>query len=720
MEDLELEFEKEKLKETVHKFKETISYYEERAKAVPKLYKDNDIMIESLINMYDDKMRLIYKNMDKPYFARIDFKRDNEKNIEKIYIGKVGVTDEENNIVTVDWRAPISSIYYDSNIGRTKYIAPESICEGELLLKRQFNIENQKLISYQDVDTVANDELLKPYLSSSADNRLKNIVSTIQKEQNEIIREPLNKNIIVQGVAGSGKTTVALHRIAYLVYNYRDTVKPNQYLVIGPNKFFVSYISNVLPDLDVDNVNQLTYDELCKEYINEDFSLISEDEKIKQYIKNPNSLNFQNLKVSMEFKNALDKYIEEIDKNIIPNKNIEIKGYVVFSSEFIKNTYNSIRNHVIYDNIEKKVNRTKLLLQKYIEDNLDNIKESLQNQFKEKTKDVSNEIKYKEMDTLSSIEKELSKGFKQRLNKFLNPLLPNIYKTYITFLSRINEYIDLSNYNIKTEDVNYNIKNLKSKKVEFEDLSSLIYLKTCINGVGEYENYKQVAIDEAQDFGDFNFVALKKLLSNATFSIFGDLAQSIYQYRGIKNWESVQEIAFNNKCEIKNLHKSYRTTTEIMNCASNITKHLGLNVAEPVIRHGKNVEFINFSGVDEQIKTIENILEEYLKEDFKTIAIICKDEDEASTISKRINKKYKAVNITDSDTMYNGGICVITSYLAKGLEFDGAIVSNASKLKYDENNDMEMKLLYVAMTRPLHELKVLYDNELAKPLDNML
>ena len=344
----------------------------------------------------------------------------------------------------------------------------------------------------------------------------------------------------------------------------------------------------------------------------------------------------------------------------------------------------------------------------------------MQSQFKEKTKDVSNEIKYKEMDTLSSIEKELSKGFKQRLNKFFNQLLPNIYKTYITFLSRINEYIDLSNYNIKNEDVNYNIKNLKSKKVEFEDLSSLIYLKTCINGVGEYANYKQVAIDEAQDFGDFNFVALKKLLSNATFSIFGDLAQSIYQYRGIKNWESVQNKAFNNKCEIKNLHKSYRTTTEIMNCASNITKHLGLNVAEPVIRHGKDVEFINFSDIDEQIKMIENILEEYLKEDFKTIAIICKDEDEASQISKKLNKKYNAVNITDSDTMYNGGICVITSYLAKGLEFDGAIVSNASKLKYDENNDMEMKLLYVAMTRPLHELKVLYDNELAKPLDNML
>lgn len=720
MENSEFELEKEKLKEVVEKFKETIKYYELRAQAVPKLYKDNELMIENFINMYDEKMQKMFKTINSPYFARMDFKRENENTAEKLYIGKIGAVDEENNIITVDWRAPISSIYYDSNIGKTSYIAPEGVCKGELLLKRQYNIENQKLISYQDVDTVANDELLKPYLNSSANNRLKNIVSTIQKEQNQIIREPLNKNIIVQGVAGSGKTTVALHRIAYLVYNYRDTVKPNQYLVIGPNKFFISYISNVLPDLDVENVNQLTYDELCKEYINEDFALISEDEKIRQYIKNSNSLNFQNLKVSMEFKNALDKYIEEIDKNIIPDKNIEIKGYVIFSSKFIKNIYKSIENPVIYDNIEKKVNKTNLLLQKYVEDNLDDIKENLQNQFKEKTKNVSNELKYKEMDILSSIEKELSKGFKQRLNKFFNQLLPNIYKTYITFLSRINEYIYLSNYNIKNENVNYNIKNLKSKKVEFEDLSSLIYLKTRINGGGEYANYKQVAIDEAQDFGDFNFVALKKLLSNATFSIFGDLAQSIYQYRGIKNWESVQEIAFNNKCEIKNLHKSYRTTTEIMNCASNITKHLGLNVAEPVIRHGKDVEFINFSGVDEQIKTIENILEEYLKEDFKTITIICKDEDEASTISKRLNKKFNSVNITDSDTMYNGGICVITSYLAKGLEFDGAIVSNASKLKYDENNDMEMKLLYVAMTRPLHELKVLYDNELAKPLDKIV
>ena len=717
MEISEFELEKEKLKEVVEKFKETIKYYELRAQAVPKLYKDNELMIENFINMYDEKMQKMFKTINSPYFARIDFKRENENIAEKIYIGKVGTVDEENNIITVDWRAPISSIYYDSNIGKTLYIAPEGICKGELLLKRQYNIENQKLISYQDVDTVANDELLKPYLNSSADNRLKNIVSTIQKEQNQIIRESLYKNIIVQGVAGSGKTTVALHRIAYLVYNYRDTVKPNQYLVIGPNKFFINYISNVLPDLDVENVNQLTYDELCKEYINEDFTLINEDEKIRQYIQNPNSLNFQNLKVSMEFKNALDKYIKEIDKNIIPNKNIEIKGYVIFSSEFIKNTYNSIKNPVIYDNVEKKVDRTNLLLQKYIEDNLDDIKENLKNQFKERTKNVSNEIKYKEMDTLSSIEKELSKGFKQKLNKFFNPLLPNIYKTYITFLSRINEYIDLSNYNIKIEDVNYNIKKLKSKKVEFEDLSSLIYLKTCINGEGEYANYKQVAIDEAQDFGDFNFVALKKLLSNANFSIFGDLAQSIYQYRGIKNWESVQEIAFNNKCEIKNLHKSYRTTTEIMNCASNITKHLGLNVAEPVIRHGKDVEFINFSDIDEQIKTIENILEEYLKENFKTIAIICKDEDEASEISKKLNKKYKAVNITDSDTMYNGGICVITSYLAKGLEFDGAIVSNASKLKYDENNDMEMKLLYVAMTRPLHELKVLYDGKMSDFID---
>ena len=317
MNEFEFLKEKEILQEIIEKYKDIMEYYGLRIEAIPKIYMNNELMIKNAIEMYSEKLRLMEKSIDKPYFARLDFARDGETKLEKLYIGKVGVMDEDNNNIVIDWRAPVSSMYYDSNIGRASYIAPEGTCTGELMLKRQYDIENRELKSYQDVDTVSNDELLKPYLNASADNRLKNIVSTIQHEQNSIIREPISKNIIIQGVAGSGKTTVALHRIAYLVYNYRESIKPNQYLVIGPNKFFVNYISGVLPDLDVENVKQLTYEELCSEFLNEEISLINEDKKIALSILNEDTLKYEKFKVSMEMKNALDKFIQEMDLNIL-------------------------------------------------------------------------------------------------------------------------------------------------------------------------------------------------------------------------------------------------------------------------------------------------------------------------------------------------------------------------------------------------------------------
>lgn len=333
MDDCELQKEKENLHNVIEKFKDVMHYYEQRIEVAPKVYKNDEAMINNAIEMYSEKIRLMRKSINKPYFARLDFARDGEEKVEKLYIGKVGVMDEDNNSITIDWRAPVSSMYYDSNVGRASYKAPEGTCTGELLLKRQYDIEDRQLKSFQDVDTVSNDDLLKPYLSASADNRLKNIVSTIQQEQNSIIREPLSKNVIIQGVAGSGKTTVALHRIAYLVYNNRDNVKPNQYLVIGPNKFFVNYISGVLPDLDVENVKQLTYEELCAEFLNEDIKMINEDKKLIQSISNEKSLKYEKFKVFMNFKKILDEFLKELNENIIPNKGIEIKGYEVISKD---------------------------------------------------------------------------------------------------------------------------------------------------------------------------------------------------------------------------------------------------------------------------------------------------------------------------------------------------------------------------------------------------
>ena len=686
MEQLEFEAEKEKLKEVLEKYKDVIKYYDLRLEAIPKLYKQDTVMLENMLNMYAQKLRLMEKSVKNPYFARLDFARDGEQKVEKLYIGKVGVMDEENNSITIDWRAPISSMYYDSNLGRASYEAPEGTCTGELLVKRQYEIENGELKSYQDVDTVSNDELLKPYLGANADNRLKNIVSTIQTEQNAIIREPLNKNVIVQGVAGSGKTTVALHRIAYLVYNNRDKIKPEQYLVIGPNKFFVSYISGVLPDLDVNNVSQLTYSELCSDFIGEKLELINEEEKLIKSISNEQELTYERLKVSMKYKDLLDEFINQLDKSIISDKGITLKGMEIIQSNLIKEIYNSISTNEIYNTIHKKTERTKLLLEKYIEDNYDEIAE---------------EIKEKYTD-----ERKLRKDIGEAVKKYFKNLIPSTIKLYERFLEDLEK--EDSNTKIIKQKIENNIRNIKDKKVEFEDLSALIYLKCKVIGTEKYSTYRQVAIDEAQDFGDFSFYALKVLLESATFSIFGDIAQSIYQYRGIHKWEDVMEETFANDCKLKYLQKSYRTTAEIMNEANKVIKHIGLDAAMPVIRHGEEVKYIPYNNLKNQVDIITNTITEYKQRGFKSIAVICKNEKEASQINDELAKHdIIAKNITNSDTEYDGGICTITSYLAKGLEFDGAVISDASEKSYNPNKSIDMKLLYVAMTRPLHELRVL-------------
>lgn len=679
----EFKKEEEKLNHILIKYDEVMKYYKNRINSIFTTYANNQTMIENLTEIYLEKIRLMEKSLNKPYFARLDFKRDGESDIEELYIGKVGIIDEKNNNIIIDWRAPVSSMYYDSNIGDASYKAPEGTCTGKLLLKRQYEIENKQLKSYQDVDTVSNDELLKPYLEASVDNRLKNIVSTIQHEQNRIIRESVNKNLIIQGVAGSGKTTVALHRIAYLVYNNRENIKPEQYLIIGPNKFFVNYISGVLPDLDVEDVKQLTYDELCSEILQENITLIDEDIKLLKSIKNEKELTYQKIKVSMQFKKALDKYIKEIKESTIPIYGVRINEKEIISNEFIKQIYNSFEELDEYDNIKTRLMRTNLFFEKYIDENIE---------------------QYREYS-----EKELKKALKNYFNK----LIPKIPKIYQNFLSNLDKYLEISE-DIK-EQVKINIINLKNKRFEFEDLSSLIYLKAKINGIDEYGKYKQIVIDEAQDYGEFTFFSLKFILKNAAFSIFGDLAQSIYQYRSIENWESVLNNTFRYQGEIQYLLKSYRTTTEIMDSANNITKYIKLNTAKPVIRHGKKVSFIKYKEKNEQISLIKRILEQYKTQNYKTIAIICKNEEEAQELYIKLEMN-DIKNITLNDTEYNGGICIITSYLAKGLEFDGVIISNSGEEEYNSNKIIDMKLLYVAMTRPLHELTILYKNDITKPL----
>ena len=678
--------------------KEYETLIDETSMQINVIKHNKNINIESKlikINEFERKIELLKKDILKPYFARIDFVNDD--NIKDIcYIGKNGVINNDDEIITVDWRAPIASLYYDSNLGKCSYAAPNGIINGNLLLKRQYEIENSKLISYNDVDVVSNDEILKPYLNVNSDNRLKNIVASIQSEQNEIIRKRMGDNIIVQGVAGSGKTTVALHRIAYLVYNYKKYINSDQYIIIGPNKFFVNYISSVLPDLDVNDVKQLDFVSLSKEIINENFTVIDTPDNESTYFK-----------TSLEYKELIDQYILDLDNKVVPDTDLSMYGFKILDSKFIKETYNSVESN--YEDLTSKVNKTILVLEKNINNKKENILFKL-NDYMDNIYDKENDIKIKKdiLKQKEEIKNEIKNNCHNIFKKYFKIINEKTITLYMKFLNNINSYIQNE---LKLSYFDKDIKSLRKNFIEYEDLSAIIYLNYKIKGNKNYTKYKQVVIDEAQDYNEFVFYTLKKIFSEATFSIFGDLAQSIYPYRCIENWNLINKNIM--ECEILNLTKSYRTTIEIMDEANKINKFLKLNQAEPVIRHGEKVKYYKINNNDFFLEKIN----ELIKKEYKTIAIISKDEKSSNEIYDFLKDKINITNIDNKSSEYKGGICTTTSTLCKGLEFDAVIINNASKDAFDINNKIDMKLLYVSMTRPLHELIITYKNNLVKVLD---
>lgn len=635
------------LKHTLDKYDEVIDDSILKKNNLVRLYpNDSEKRLEEKLRL-ESEIESIIRAKNNPYFARIDFKSKDA--LDKCYIGKLGVSDYDNNIITVDWRAPISSIYYDSNIGICSYEAPEGIINGELLLKRQYTIKNSELIDYNDVDTVSNDELLKPYLGVSANNRLKNIVSTIQSEQNKIIREKLGKNLIVQGVAGSGKTTVALHRIAYLVYNNKELYKPNDYMVIGPNKFFVNYISGILPDLDVNGVSEYTLEEVFEKYVCDKYTINNSLDKILS--KN----DISRYKTSLSLKEDIDKYFDKLQ--ILPDIDFKIDDKVIISKNIINNMYNELNNN-IYISIKSKIDRLILLINKYYELNKEHITSKL----------IKNDSSKQIIDT-----------FKNKFNISL--------KKYFKILNlKINNiYIDI----LKEKNIDY--KNILNNYIDIEDIPALIYIRYKLIGDNIYDNYKHIVIDEAQDYGEFTFYSLNKIFKNSSFSIYGDLAQSLYSYRSINNWECLKDI-FNN-IEILKLDKSYRTTIEIMNEANTINRKLNLTEAIPVIRHGDNVEYTN----DDLLGIINK-----LKDKYETISIITKTQDESNKLYSILSKDIDINLINSYNLNYDHNINILPSYLSKGLEFDSVIIIDT----FDKENIIDLKLLYVSMTRALHKLYI--------------
>lgn len=707
----DLEYEKKKLEKVEEELEEIQSGEEQILRTLPKKYGNNPVLLSNLMSSTATKITNIARMKEKPYFARIDFKEDKKPNKEKLYIGKVGVTDLDGNVVITDWRAPVSTLYYDANLGKVEYNAPEGKIKGELSLKRQIIIQNKNVEEIFDVDSVSDDELLKPYLGASADNRLKNIVASIQSEQNNIIRKSIEKNLIVQGVAGSGKTTVALHRIAYLMYNNANRYKANQFMVIGPNRFFINYISNVLPDLDASNAVQVTYEELASDFTCEKLIFEDSTKKLSDIIDKKAPKDYLKFKSSLKYKELLEKYLNNYEKTVISDTGVIINNIQVLSKDEVMETF----NEVIGECLEQRLDMTARVLSNRIK-NDDTIYNRVKNRMLELEKNEENIDKKRKIakQELNMLKDLTNTGFEKQIKKYVsisNLKSINIYKNFVENVDKLYLENDVDINSLKENT----LKSLKSRIIENEDIAAIMFIRLYLFGNGEYKNIKCVVIDEAQDFGIFSYFVLKKLLSNATFSIFGDMAQGIYSYRAIGDWNEIKEnVIFH--AEFLNLKKSYRTSIEIMNEANKVSEAIGLGRANPVIRSSGPIIKTNIEK-DKEALYIVNRVKEYQSQGFKSIAIVYKDQTNMMELNRLLKKeKIESEIIYKDQEKYNGGVCILTSYLSKGLEFDVVIIADADDSIYLSNNILDMKLLYVAMTRALHKLELIYNNNICKYL----
>ncbi len=712
--------------EEIKRVSDTIEIVKNNIKEYEILYSNllkgnaDEQYIQNMSKEYSNKLKNLNKAISIPYFARIDFKENNANNERKIYIGKTGILNDKYDVIVTDWRAPIASIYYDGQLGKVKYECPDGIIKGDLSKKRVYTIENSILKDYQDIDITTNDEFLQECLNENSEARLKNIISTIQSEQNKIIRAKMSNPLIVQGVAGSGKTTVALHRIAYLVYTYEKEFNPDEFLIIAPNKFFLDYISNVLPDLGVDYVRQQTFEEFMLENIDANFEINPINVELSNIVNQNGKTDLikksANFKSSLRFKELIDEFIDKFLKSNLPKGDFKISDIVVFNhDEVIDMFMNYFKNNSINDS--KKM--LTAILQKRVSNIANELIDRLSEQRKSKLYNIDKNLsddKVKEirLEIFKETEYEMQQLFKggkklvlDYLKNFKIEKVLSIYKKIISDKILFDKYVKSELYEYILETYK---KNIKSKKVEYEDLAPLFYIQNRFWGNINNLKLGHIVIDEAQDLGEFQFYNFKEIVKpNMSMTILGDISQGIYSYKGINNWNKLNQIVFDNKASIEYLKESYRTSMEIMNEANTIINKIVDNeniiLAQPIERHGDKVEHWKIDSEDSKISKIYEIIKTHLEAGHINIAVITKDFDESIELHKKLtNYEVDIKLISENLDKYTGGTIIIPSYLSKGLEFDSVIISDSNK--YSENI-LDTKLLYVACTRAMHTLDII-------------
>lgn len=651
----------------------------------------------------------------KPYFARIHFQRPKEAE-EFLYIGKTSLIHNETfEPIIVDWRSPVANVYYDGRLGDVTYRVRDEEYSGHLYAKRQYKIEGGKLLSFQDVDLTTNDDLLQEALSGKADVRLTEIVATIQQEQNEIIRAHLRQPILVQGAAGSGKTTIALHRISYFLYTMGEHFNPEQLMILAPNKLFIDYIGEVLPELGVERICQTTFAEYVQNATGIKLKLQDPNEQLEQLIEENDhtlpSFNIPKIKGSLQYKELLDRLIKmhEMKLAALFDEDVYIEKYKIMRGSHLKKLFLFEFN---YMPIEKRLERIKKVIQTEVKRKSKSVLSSLNARYEEmigkalngfRDPDKRREYVTKFIDErdarIPQIKAEIKSTVSTYMRRFEKVKIKTMYRTFLTDRLALRELAPEWSFEEQERFIQAHTK----EKWALEDLAALFYLHAQIKGIKEEWKMRVLFIDEVQDYSLFQLAALKSGLETDMFTLVGDLAQGIHSYRSLTEWDSVLKLF--PRANFFTLQKSYRTTIEIMEVANQILSKMNesLPLVEPVVRHGKSPTFVQNETFDP--KQIKEIYESIKQNGHHTVALICKTSNEAAYFTELLlNDDIEAELLTETSELGTSKLLVLPSYLAKGLEFDAVIVA-AFSIPYADTV-IDRKLLYVALTRAMHELYI--------------
>ena len=651
---------------------------------------------EQLHSKKISRIRTLEKQLSNPYFARIDFKEDGE-DADSFYIGLSTVEDEDNfDIFVFDWRSPVANMFYDFESGPAYYDAPVRRIEGHIEFTRQYNIRNGEIVFMHNSNESLCDEALTSMLSGNATDKMKNIVASIQKEQNDIIRSDDSKILFIQGAAGSGKTSIALHRSAYLLYKHRKNLNADNILIFSPNEVFAEYISDVLPELGESNIRQTTFELYSKRFLPSNYLYENKNDHLDYIYSNHSDKNEFKLRTkSMEYKNTMDfmntlnKFIVDIPKLITKVTPIVIEGNQVVSRKSVEKTiFERFKDIPFLNRIEV-------------------VKQSLFSQVENKylsSKDNSHFDYVEDKKTFYDFCKAQVDLQVDAMIKTLDSVA--IYKS---LWSNIEKYTDIDLNNTKDLTLNY----LNNNEVKFEDITPIIYIRSSLEGFRSYGNMKHVLVDEAQDYSPLFYEIVKRSFPNASLTIMGDLNQRIDKHSNVKSRNSIINVFNDVKTVV--LTKSYRSTGNI----TNFTKDI-LDTHEPieaVDRIGDNPTiYIVNNNLEERISTKINDMKE---KGYKSIAIICKNKENSEKLYSSLKEINNDINLITSDKCeFKIGVNVISSYIAKGLEFDGVILADGESYLSIEDKH----LFYTACTRALHELHIFSNTSLTDilPKDNSL